>query len=117
MTRHRPFAIGTGMIFSSPTEVQYAYDLGKVHLQAAVKVRIHGVMEETTVGRALLSEIVPVEIALVIIIKLLEKKDLADLIDYCFRKAGTKKTVLLADNVMESILHAIRAGFLSQCMI
>ncbi|MFT7581299.1 MAG: DNA-directed RNA polymerase subunit beta', partial [Myxococcota bacterium] len=59
MTRPREFARGEGRVFSSPDEVRVAYDAGYVGLQAAVKCRIDGKMYETTVGRCLLTEIVP----------------------------------------------------------
>src|SRR6202012_4212580 len=62
MTRERPFGKGEGKIFSSPTEVHYAYDSAVVGLQTKIKCRINGNVESTTVGRAMLSEIVPTEI-------------------------------------------------------
>ena len=40
MTRMRLGVKGTGKIFSSPDEVQAAYDTGDVHLQAAIRVRL-----------------------------------------------------------------------------
>src|SRR5690606_28135112 len=41
----------------------------------------------------------------------LGKKDLADLIDICFRTAGNKKTVILADRLMQTgFREAMRAG-------
>jgi len=111
MTRERPFAKGEGKIFTSPHEVEMAYNMGTVHLQAKVKCRINGKLEETTVGRALLSEVVPVEIPFKVYNKILGKKDLAELIDVCFRLAGNKKTVLLADGIMQTgFKQAMRAG-------
>src|SRR4051812_47109271 len=111
MTRERPFGKGEGKIFSSPTEVHFAYDTGVVGLQTKVKCRIHGKIFETTVGRALLSEIVPEEIPFGLYNKVLGKKDLAELIDQCYRLTGNKKTVLLADHLMQTgFREAMRAG-------
>src|SRR6202046_5175223 len=62
MTRERPFGKGEGKTFSSPIEVHYAYDSAVVGLQTKIKCRINGAIESTTVGRAMLSEIVPTEI-------------------------------------------------------
>ena len=59
MTRPREFAKGEGRVFASPDEVRAAYDHGEVELQAKVVCRIDGERKETTVGRVLLSDIVP----------------------------------------------------------
>jgi len=111
MTRERPFAKGEGKIFSSPVEVRFAFDSGFVDLQARIKCRVAGKVFETTVGRSLLSEVVPSEIPFEKYNKILGKKDLADLIDVCFRLTGNKKTVLLADGLMSTgFKQAMRAG-------
>ena len=111
MTRDRPFSKGEGKTFSSPIEVQFAFDAGVVALQAKIKCRIHGKIQETTTGRALLSEIVPEEIPFSVYNKVLGKKDLAELIDTAYRLTGNKKTVLLADHLMGmGFKQAMRAG-------
>jgi DNA-directed RNA polymerase subunit beta' len=111
MTRERPFSKGEGKSFSSPIEVHYAYDAGVVSLQTKIKCRINGQLNETTVGRALLSEVVPEEIPFSAYNKVLGKKDLAELIDQCYRLTGNKKTVLLADHLMQTgFREAMRAG-------
>ena len=111
MTRERPYAKGEGKIFSNPAEVEMALISGAVHLQAKIKCRINGKIEDTTSGRALLSEIVPLEIPFKVYNKILGKKDLAELIDTCFRLSGNKKTVLLADAIMQTgFKQAMRAG-------
>jgi DNA-directed RNA polymerase subunit beta' len=111
MTRERPFGKGEGKCFSSPIELHYAYDAGIVGLQTKVKCRIHGQVHETTVGRAILSEVVPQEIPFAAYNKVLGKKDLAELIDQCYRLTGNKKTVLLADHLMQTgFRQAMRAG-------
>src|SRR5690349_12532628 len=111
MTRERPFAKGEGKAFSGPEEVQMAFDQGIVHLQSRIRCRINGEVHKTTVGRALLSEIVPKELPFSSYNKVLTKKDLADLIDRCFRRTGNKQTVLLADRIMRTgFVQAMRAG-------
>ena len=111
MTRERPFAKGEGKVFSSPIEVHYAFDSGVVGLQTKIKCRIHGKLMDTTVGRAILSEIVPEEIPFAAYNKVLGKKDLAELIDQCYRLTGNKKTVLLADHLMQTgFRQAMKAG-------
>ncbi len=111
MTRERPFGKGEGRVFSSADEIQFAYDSGIVGVQTKIKCRIHGKIWDTTVGRAMLSQIVPTEIPFSSYNKVLGKKDLAELIDLCFRLTGNKKTVLLADHLMQTgFREAMKAG-------
>ena len=111
MSRERPFSKGEGKLFSNSGEVRFAYETGAVDLQAKIRCRVHGKVFETTVGRVLLSEIVPEEIPFSFYNKVLGKKDLAELIDHCFRFTGNKKTVLLADHLMQmGFKQAMRAG-------
>ena len=97
MTRIRPGAKGTGKVFSSVQDVIYAYENGYVDLQAAIKCRIKNKLVDISVGRALLSDVIPYEVPLEHYNKVMTKKALADLIDKTFRLSGGKKTVLLAD--------------------
>lgn len=101
MTRVRPGAKGTGRHFSSVQELLYAYENGAIDLQAACKVRINGKVEETSVGRAILSDIVPLEVPFSAVNQTMTKKQLAILIDTTFRVAGGKATAILADRLME----------------
>ena len=101
MTRVRPGAKGTGGKFGSIQELLYAYETGAIDLQAACKVRINGKTEETSVGRAILSDIVPPEVPFASVNQVMNKKQLASLIDTTFRVAGAKATCILADRLME----------------
>ncbi len=101
MTRERPFAVGEGKSFISPEEVILAWNRGSVHLQARIRVRIKGKMVDTTVGRVILADIVPEEVPFELLNKVLRKKDLAKLIDVSYRKAGAKKTCILADRIKD----------------
>ena len=97
MTKENIEAHGAGKVFASPEEVRAAYDHDGVALQAPITVRINGVRKESTVGRVLLSEILPDEVPFDSINRMMGKKELATLVDDTFRAAGPKKTVLLAD--------------------
>jgi DNA-directed RNA polymerase subunit beta' len=101
LTRARPGAKGTGKIFASVQEAQYAYETGVVDLQSTCKVRINGKLEETTVGRAILSDNVPREVPFNEVNLVMNKKQIAALIDKTFRLAGAKATCILADKIME----------------
>jgi DNA-directed RNA polymerase subunit beta' len=111
MTRPREFAKGEGKLFASPAEVRAAYDHGEVDLQAKITVRLDGARKETTVGRVLLSEIVPKKIGFDAVNKVMDKKQLGNLIDTCYRMCGEKETVLLADRIRTlGYNNATRAG-------
>jgi DNA-directed RNA polymerase subunit beta' len=116
LTRIRPAAKGTGRIYASVQEASYAYEQGLVDLQAACKVRINGKLRDTSVGRAILSEVVPREVPFEDFNVVLNKKAIANLIDKTFRVSGAKSTCLLADRIMEmGFKFSTRAG-LSICI-
>ena len=117
MTRERAFAKGEGMRFASAEEVRVAYDAGEVDLQAKISCRIDGERVETTVGRVLLREIMPMDasgrsrIPFATINKVMNKKELANLIDQCYRLCGNKETVILADRLKDlGYAMATKAG-------
>jgi DNA-directed RNA polymerase subunit beta' len=113
MTRERINASGEGMVFANVAEVHRAYVAGHVHLQARVKVRITEVvysdegernertfLADTTVGRALLWEIVPEGIPYEMVNLDMAKKAISRIINQCYRVVGLKATVIFADRLM-----------------
>ena len=100
LTRERDFLKGEGKTFSSPEEVIIAFDAGEAEVHSKIKVRMGGKIWDTTVGRVILREIVPSEIPFELINKTMDKKSIANVVDICFRVAGNKKTVILADQLM-----------------
>jgi DNA-directed RNA polymerase subunit beta' len=121
MTREKPFARGEGRSFASPEEVRVAYDAGVIDLQARIKVRVNEKDEDgkvlgrkvwdTTVGRTLLGEIVPDEIPFAFYNKVMDKKSLSALVDETYRRCGSKKSVILADQIRTwGYQQATRAG-------
>ncbi|MCX5853135.1 MAG: DNA-directed RNA polymerase subunit beta' [Deltaproteobacteria bacterium] len=101
MTRAKNRVKGEGMVFSDPGEVQSALDADAVDLHAKVKVRINGEMKETTVGRVVLYGNLPEEIPFDAVNKVMNKKELANLVDHSYRTCGDKTTVLLADRLKD----------------
>jgi DNA-directed RNA polymerase subunit beta' len=101
LTRAKTHVKGEGMIFSDPEEIQSALNADMVDLHAKVKVRINGEIKDTTVGRVILYESLPEDIPFDTINKVMNKKELANLIDYCYRSCGDKTTVLLADRLKD----------------
>jgi len=124
MTREKTAAKGEGMKFSDIDEARRAYDQGAVDLHAKVTVRIKEYeinfdnsktvkikRYETTVGRALLSEILPAGLSFDNINKSMKKKEISRLINVSFRKLGIKDTVILADQLMYTgFSFATKAG-------
>ena len=113
MTRERVNAKGEGMVFANISEVHRAFVGGHVNLQARAKVRIHEVektdegetnektfIADTTVGRALLWEIVPAGIAFAMVNQNMVKKAISKVINQCYRMVGLKATVIFADQLM-----------------
>src|SRR6059036_358355 len=112
------------MVFADVTEVARAYDSGKVELHAGITVLIREaefgpsgekierlVRHRTTVGRALLSEILPVGLPFELINKALKKKEISKLINASFRRCGLRETVIFADKLMQAgFTIATRAG-------
>ena len=116
ITRMRPGAKGAGKIFASVQEATYAFEHGIIDLQAPCKVRIGGKLRETSVGRAILSDIVPKEVPFDDVNVILTKKQIAVLIDRTFRLAGAKATCILADKLMEMGFKYSTAAGLSICI-
>jgi len=124
MTRSRINDKGEGKVFSDITEVHRAYETRQVSLNAHVKVRIREVqikadgaqgetrkVYDTTVGRALLSEILPEGLPFELINRDLKKKAISELINACYRRIGLKATVIFADQLMYTgFAYAARAG-------
>ena len=116
LSRERPFVKGEGWIFSSPDEARLCYDSGEVDLQARVKVRYQGELVDTTVGRVILTEIVPEEVPFSEYNRVIDKKCLQALIDMVYRLCGQKVTVVFVDQLRNwGYEHATRAG-ISICM-
>jgi DNA-directed RNA polymerase subunit beta' len=124
MTRERIGARGDGMSFADVHEVHRAYESRSVDLQAKVRVRIRETLRvaggefeerrrivETTVGRALLSEILPKGLSFDLVNQDMTKKVISATINACYRTLGQKETVIFADQLMYTGFHyATRAG-------
>jgi DNA-directed RNA polymerase subunit beta' len=101
LTRERPGAKGEGKIFADPDEVRMAFDADAVELHAAISCRVRGEKVKTTVGRVILSEILPEKLNFSVINKVMDKKSLKSLVGHCYRNAGTKATVILSDRLKD----------------
>jgi DNA-directed RNA polymerase subunit beta' len=129
MTRALENKAGEGMAFANIAEVKRAYDNRVVELHAKVKVRIvetvisedpdtgkrlreqKSAIVDTTVGRALLQEILPIGLPFALVNTELTKKNISRLINSCYRQLGLKDTVVFADKLMYTgFAYATRSG-------
>ena len=124
MTREKIGALGEGSFFADVSEALRAYRSGQLDLQAKVQIRIKEAMlnvageteetvkrYDTTVGRAILSELLPVNLPFSAVNKTLKKKEISRLINASFRRCGLRDTVIMADKLMYTgFTYATRAG-------
>ena len=124
ISREKINAAGEGSIFVDLDEVNRALDSKAVELQSKIFLRVverveneEGVFEdrvsrqETTVGRALIWEVVPEGMPFEIVNIDMTKKNISKLINYSYRHLGNKKTVMLADRIMYlGFKYATRSG-------
>ncbi|KAA6350779.1 DNA-directed RNA polymerase subunit beta' [termite gut metagenome] len=108
ITKIRKGAKGEGLIFYGPEEAMIAYNEGKVDIHALVKVivkdidengNIVNIMRETSVGRVIVNEIVPIEIGY--INKVISKKSLRDIISDVIKVCGVAKTADFLDGIKD----------------
>jgi DNA-directed RNA polymerase subunit beta' len=113
MTRDRVNAKGEGMIFSDIKEAHRAYENKAAELHAKVKVRVLDVtldekgeevettrLVETTIGRALIMELLPRGLSVDHVNQAMSKKAISGVINGCYREVGLKETVIFADQIM-----------------
>ncbi|WP_058497660.1 DNA-directed RNA polymerase subunit beta' [Legionella gratiana] len=117
LTREKVNALGEGKIFVSAQEAQNFYEAGHLDIHAKIKIRMPKENEsgyhlvETTVGRAILAQILPKGMSFVQINRTMTKKVITKVIDTCYRTFGLKETVIFADKLMYTgFKYATRSG-------
>ncbi len=113
LTREAINKKGEGRVFADLQEVDRVYRSGNADLHAKVKVRIHEVVKDaegelqestrivdTTIGRALLFQIMPKGLSFDLVNLPMKKKAISNLINQCYRVVGLKDTVVFADQLM-----------------
>ena len=113
MTREAINAKGEGRVFADLQEVDRVFRAGEAALHAKVKVRINETVNDrdggsvtntrivdTTVGRALLYQVVPKGLSYDVVNLPMKKKAISKLINQCYRVVGLKETVIFADQLM-----------------
>ncbi|MBQ7773842.1 MAG: DNA-directed RNA polymerase subunit beta' [Bacteroidales bacterium] len=106
ITKPRPGAKGEGMNFYGPEEIIIAHNEGRLDLHAMVNVRLPKVMADpsqgyhmvqTTAGRILVNQLVPVEVGY--INEILTKKSLRDIIGNVLKVSGVARTSQFLDDI------------------
>jgi len=129
-TRDKVNGRNEGIMFSDVSEANRAYDNKEVELATRVTVRIteydvnketgektsKRTRYETTVGRALLSEILPPGLPFSFIDRPLKKKEISRLINASFRRCGLRETVIFADKLMQFGFRMATRGGISIAM-
>ncbi len=119
LTREKVNALGEGKVFVSAQEAQNFYESGHLDVHAKIKIRMPyaedgtegATLVETTVGRAILAEILPKGMPFSQINRTMTKKVITKVIDLCYRKFGLKETVIFADKLMYTgFKYATRSG-------
>ncbi|MDD2865217.1 MAG: DNA-directed RNA polymerase subunit beta' [Methylococcales bacterium] len=124
ISREKMNAVGNGSIFVSVGEVHKALMEKSVELQTKIQLRITqkstdkaGVVSyetrrvETTVGRALIWEVIPEGMPFDLVNCDMTKKNISRLINHGYRYMGNKDTVVLADQLMYlGFRYATRSG-------
>ena len=113
MTREAINAKGEGRVFADLQEVDRVFRAGEAALHAKIKVRINETVNDrdggsvkntrivdTTVGRALLFQVVPPGLSYDVVNQPMKKKAISKLINQCYRVVGLKETVIFADQLM-----------------
>ncbi len=101
--------LGEGRAFPSEKEAIREYEMGNIHLQASIKVRIGNEIVETTVGRLIFNQILPEGIEFQN--KAFGKKDLSNILARVFAEIGTEETAKLADSIKDlGFKYATKSG-------
>ncbi len=124
LTRVKINVKGEGMCFADIAEAQRAYECDAVALHAKVKIRVKDFdvaedgsttekrrIAETTVGRGIMSQILPDGMPFDLVNRDLNKRAISFLIDASYRRVGLKDTVIFADKLMYTgFKFATRSG-------
>lgn len=100
---------GAGSAFVSEQEAMFAYDSGKIHLQAPIKVRTENGTITTTVGRLIFNTIIPQELGYRN--HSFGKKELSAILAEAFSVIGVDAAAKMADDIKDlGFKYATKSG-------
>ncbi|MBU0731430.1 DNA-directed RNA polymerase subunit beta' [Patescibacteria group bacterium] len=97
--------------FYDVNEVKMALGTGRIEIGTKVKVRLKGKLVETSAGRILFNEVLPENQQFCN--KLIDKKELKDIIAECFARQGLDRTAKLLDDVKDLAIEMITVSGMS----
>ena len=105
MTREAAGQPGEGSCMGSIEEVERAYQSGAVTLHTKIKFlkssdALSSETIDTTVGRIILSKVLPEGVPFDLVNRVMKNKDISHLLAECYKLQGIKDTVILADQLM-----------------
>jgi DNA-directed RNA polymerase subunit beta' len=91
--------VGWGKVFPNAEEAILAYHAGLADIHAEVTVRIFGTLVTTTIGRVIFNSILPIKLQF--IDRLVDNKEMSEIIRACYETYGHDRTVQLLDDLKE----------------
>lgn len=116
ISKVRQGARGQDVCFASLQEVVTAFQCQQVELHAQIKLRLHGNIVETTVGRVILYDALPEGSDFHWVNKVLSKKDLTKLVEKVYYRFGDKATVECLDQIKKLGFYYSTIGGISFAM-
>lgn len=101
LTKKRSGTVGESLVFPNVATALAAYQHGKVHLQAGIKVRIQDKIIETTMGRVLLYNTLPDGSDIAWVNRVMANKDLIKLVYNVRKRFSGDVTRDFLDNIKE----------------
>jgi DNA-directed RNA polymerase subunit beta' len=99
LSKNRKNLNGEGIIFSSIDEVITSFECGMVHVHTIIKLFFDKKIIETSVGRVLIYNVLPEGAPFDWINKILNRGDLAKLVEDVFTNFGNEKTIIMLDKI------------------
>ncbi len=102
LTKKKRGVNGEGAVFSSVDYAVSAYQHGKVHIQAGVKLRLDdGRIVDTTMGRIVLYSLLPRKIDFSLVNMAMKKKDITKVVSKMYSSCGMQETVVALDKIKQ----------------
>lgn len=111
MSKARCGVKGEGIVFADVAEVVSAFQLQQVDLHARIKLRLGDQIIETTTGRVLLFDALPMGSDFNWINKVMKNSDLGKLVEKIYYRFGSQETVACLDKIKKlGFYHATVGG-------
>ena len=101
LTKDSGYMKGEGKVFADKEDVITAHELGYVHTQARIRMRLDGEIIDTTPGRVIFADIFPADMPFSLFNKTIKKKDQGKLFELCYEQLGPAKTVQLLEKTKD----------------